>query len=533
MSEQPATQSSRVADPVTKGRPFRLLLIGSSASVLGTRMSTIAFPMLVLWLTGSPVAAGWTAFAATAPSILVYMPAGALVDRWHPGRVMLVSEFGRGVAIATVAGSLLFGRPHISLLIGAAVIEEILEVFSTLAERRYVSSLAGHEQASSALVRMEARTHVMVLAGRPLGGSLFAVMPTLPFIADTASFVISVSALLRIRSGQVAELATHFYTRISVLPFLKGARAKKRSQAIASSHHPVSREELWDDIREGVRWLHHDRFTRVTVALSAGTTLICQALIMVFLAYAHAQKLSSVTIGISLAASGLGGALGSMIASRLPAPTRWPWTLIRICVWITSVAVLKIPERPSFPCMAFAMGALGFTGALGNVELGTYLIQNAPKEMLARVTSIGRLMSFGACAVGPVLGGVVIQEYKIWDAVLLLAVAIIVLSAFSLLLPSSRTGKSRLQKILYLASGIGAVQELCRFLTPLVLLRSWEALGTARRHSRPEEVISRLPEKNHSVLAIPFSAEPVPDSSALVSQVSPVLNVWYEKETMR
>jgi hypothetical protein len=41
-------------------------MAGSSVSMLGTRMSNIALPMLALYLTGSPVAAGWTAFAATA-----------------------------------------------------------------------------------------------------------------------------------------------------------------------------------------------------------------------------------------------------------------------------------------------------------------------------------------------------------------------------------------------------------------------------------------------------------------------------------
>src|SRR5579859_4190130 len=45
------------ARPVTKGRAFRLLMAGSSVSMLGTRMSNIALPMLVLYLTGSPVAA--------------------------------------------------------------------------------------------------------------------------------------------------------------------------------------------------------------------------------------------------------------------------------------------------------------------------------------------------------------------------------------------------------------------------------------------------------------------------------------------
>ena len=52
----------------TRIRAFRLLLTGSSVSMLGTRISNIALPMLALYMTGSPIAAGWTAFAAIAPS---------------------------------------------------------------------------------------------------------------------------------------------------------------------------------------------------------------------------------------------------------------------------------------------------------------------------------------------------------------------------------------------------------------------------------------------------------------------------------
>jgi MFS family permease len=376
-------------------------------------MSNIALPMLVLYLTGSPVAAGWTAFAATAPSFLVYMPAGVLVDRWHPRRVMLASEFGRGIAIAAVVFALLLDRPNLSLLIGAAVVEEILEVFSTLAERRYVGSLVRHEQASSALVRMEARTHMVVLAGRPLGGFLFTVMPTLPFIADMLSFAISVSTLAGLKSQ------------------------RSPGRAAGSRPAPKSGRRVRDDIAEGLRWLRDDQFARVTVALSAGTTLICQALVMIFLIYAHSRHLSSLAIGIALAGSGLGGALGSMIAARLPEPTRRSWTMIRRCAWIAAIAILAWPGGLSFCRMAFVMAILGFSGALGNVELGTYLIQNAPKSMLARVTGTGRLLSFGAYAAGPVLGGIVTEEYGVRTAILLLLAAISALSLFSFLMPSA------------------------------------------------------------------------------------------------
>jgi len=402
-----------------KGGPFRLFLAGSAVSILGTRMSTIAFPMLALWLTGSPVAAGWTAFAAVAPSALVYMPCGALVDLWNPGRVMLISELGRGVAIGSVALALLAGRPSLSLLIGAAVIEEILEVFFMLAERRYVMTLAD-EQAASAIVQAEARTQIVVLAGRPLGGYLFGLAPAFPFVADTLSFVISVITLTA-----------------------AGIRDRHSARRATSHRRPVSARSLGNDIRQGMHWLRRDQFARTTVVLSTGTTFICQALIVAFLGYAHSRQQSSLVTGIALGGSGLGGALGSIIASRLLTPTRSRWVLIRGCAWtVATIALFAAPEGFSFQDMTFAMFILGFTGAVGNVDLSTYLSENAPEQMLARVTGTGRTMSYSACAIGPVIGGIMVQGYGIRYTTLFLGGAAAALLLFSLLTAPADTRKN-------------------------------------------------------------------------------------------
>jgi MFS family permease len=370
--------------------------------MLGSRLTTIAYPMLVLYLTGSPATAGFAVFAATAPSILVYIPAGALVDRWDPRRTMLATESLRGVAIATVVGSLALHRPSVSLIIGLAIIEEILEVFALLAERRYISALVEPGDASSALVRMEARTHVVVLAGRPLGGLLFEIRPIFPFLADMLSFVISVGTLLSIRHKRMVRAAR------------------------------VSRSQLMQEVRSGFRWLYGDPFARIALPLAACMTLVSQALIMVFLAEAHTRHLSSLAIGAVLAASGVGGAFGAVAGSRL----RIPCIKIQPCIWSIALFALAI-SSPSAqtPCMTAVMIVLGFAGAMGNVELDTYLIQRVPEGMLARVTSIGRLMSFSACALGPALGGILIGSYGVQLAVFSLFVMTLAFAAISIRVP--------------------------------------------------------------------------------------------------
>jgi MFS family permease len=58
-------------------------------STVGTRITGVAYPLLVLALTHSPAKAGIVGFAQSLPYMLFYLPAGALVDRWNRKRVML------------------------------------------------------------------------------------------------------------------------------------------------------------------------------------------------------------------------------------------------------------------------------------------------------------------------------------------------------------------------------------------------------------------------------------------------------------
>ena len=66
-------------DRPRRKRDLQALLTGSAVSMLGSRLTAIGLPLLVLALTGSPLVAGWAGFAVAAPSALVLLPAGALV----------------------------------------------------------------------------------------------------------------------------------------------------------------------------------------------------------------------------------------------------------------------------------------------------------------------------------------------------------------------------------------------------------------------------------------------------------------------
>lgn len=393
----------------TSSPAFRILMAGSSISMFGSRISTVAFPMLVLHLNNSPFITGLVAFAAIAPSALVYVPAGALVDRWNPRRVMLISELLRGLTIASVVISLaVFGlRTSIWFLIFVMVAEEILEIFSMLADRRYLSSLMERDNLASRQAYIEVRTHAVVLAGRPVGPFLFELQPLLPFLADALSFLFSIGSLLVLRRSDEP---------------VKGTRG-------------LPPKQLARDIGQGFSWLKKDRRASLSVMLMAVTSLVAQALILMFLAEAHSKELSTLAIGVVLAASGAGGAVGSISSKFLSDEVRGFWLPIQMVAWSMALACLLIAGGLSASWSAVAMFILGFTGAIGNIAFGTYLVGRVGDDMIARVTGIGQMLTIGACALGPVLGGAAIEHYGVRGAIRILLFMVVMLAFLSLFTP--------------------------------------------------------------------------------------------------
>src|SRR5260370_21666688 len=63
-------------------RDFMLLWSGQVVSNVGTQVSTLAFPLLILALTGSPAQAGFSGALPALPLLTFILPVGALITPW-------------------------------------------------------------------------------------------------------------------------------------------------------------------------------------------------------------------------------------------------------------------------------------------------------------------------------------------------------------------------------------------------------------------------------------------------------------------
>jgi MFS family permease len=95
------------AAPLRRNRDFLLLQTAELLSSTGSQISAIAYPLLVLAVTGSPAKAGVVAFARLLGMALFALPAGLATDRWNRRRVMLAAHALRALVIGTLAALVL------------------------------------------------------------------------------------------------------------------------------------------------------------------------------------------------------------------------------------------------------------------------------------------------------------------------------------------------------------------------------------------------------------------------------------------
>jgi MFS family permease len=181
--------------PLRRNRNYTVLWAGQAVSEVGFSISMIAFPLLVLAITGSPAASGLVLGADAAAQLVAGLPAGALVDRWNRKKIMLWCEAVQATAVGSLALALWWNTATLAHMVGVAVIMGVCRALFEPAEDACLPRLVPDEQLATAISLNAARSSIGQMTGTALGGVLFAVGRVVPFLVDMITHVISVVTL--------------------------------------------------------------------------------------------------------------------------------------------------------------------------------------------------------------------------------------------------------------------------------------------------------------------------------------------------
>jgi len=186
--------------PLRRNRDFILLQSGQVLSTFGSGVSTIAYPLLVLAVTGSAAKAGYVGAAQFAPLLFFNLPAGLLADRIDRRRLMIASDVVSAAAVGTLGVLIVTHNAPYWAIVVIAFVDATASVFFRAGMSGAFRSVVPLAQLADASSVTQARAAMVRLGAPPVGGALFAVGRAIPFLVDAVSYVFSTASLLCMRT---------------------------------------------------------------------------------------------------------------------------------------------------------------------------------------------------------------------------------------------------------------------------------------------------------------------------------------------
>ena len=397
------------AVPLRRNRDFLLLQVGQFLSDTGTQSTAIAYPLLVLTVTGSAAKAGVVAFARTLPWVLFTLPAGVAADRWNRRRLMIAADGVRVVAIGGLAAAILLHRTAFWAIPLVAFVEGSGAALFASAHIGAMRAVVPARQLPAAVGAQTGRQAAVRLAGPPLGGALFGLAHALPFLVDAVSYAFSTVSLLAIRT-----------------PF--------------QQEREPDRSSLRARLAEGVRFLWGHRFLRTCALLFGLANFIGPGLLLAVVVLGRRQGLSGGEVGVLVAAFGACLLLGSLVAPlvRRHLPVR-AVLLLELWTWPGCALFLVWPN-----VYALTAGILLTALAIPSTDsvVHGYRIAMTPDRLLGRAESVRGTISLLIAPLGPLAAGVLLDATSARATIGLFAAFGLVLAVWGTLSPSIRAAPS-------------------------------------------------------------------------------------------
>jgi MFS family permease len=383
-----------------RNRDYLLLWSGQTVSSVGSGVSRLAFPLLVLDLTRSAAQAGLVGALEALPYVLLSLPAGALIDRWNRKRVMILCDVGRALAMGSIPLTLALGWLTIAQLYVVAAVEGTLFVFFNLAEVASLPRVVTTEQLPAATAQNQATEGVTALLSPQLGGALYGALQALPFLADAVSYAASVGSLLFVRSRFQEERTT-------------------------------ARRRLHVEILEGLGWLWRQPLIRYIAFLTGGWNFVTAGSTLFLIVLARQQGASSFIIGTLFTIGGVGAIVGSVLGTPIQRRFRFGPVIITT-VWITALLFPLYAIAPSPIWLGVISAGIFVTGPIYNVVQFSYRLSLIPDALQGRVNSVFRLLAFGFQPLGLALTGALIQAINVIPTVLVFSACMLLLAVTTL-----------------------------------------------------------------------------------------------------
>jgi MFS family permease len=379
-------------------RDFRLLWIGESISLLGDQFTLIAYPWLVLQLTGDALLLGTVMALMGIPRALFMLIGGALVDRFSPRMIMLVTNAARLILVALLAALTLTGTIQMWMFYAFALLFGLADAFYFPGQSSIVPQILEKDQLQTGNTIVQGTAQLSLFIGPVVAGGLIALvggtatstdpnaLPSMTgigiaFVLDALSFLASVGALWLMRTRKAVEIGE-------------------------------DQRNVWQSIRAGMRYVWKNEALRHVLILVMATNLFVMGPSMVGIPVLADTRLreGAAAYGIIMSAFGGGALLGIVLSGVLPPlkPARMGATLIGVQAFMgITLALLPLGESTAFAALMMLLA--GTINGYVNICFFTWLQKRVPENLMGRIMSLIMFASVGLVPISSAVAGVLID----------------------------------------------------------------------------------------------------------------------------
>ena len=392
-----------------KDRNFVVFWFGEMVSVIGDHISLIAFPWLVLQMTGSAALTGLVFAVQGIPRAVLMLAGGAVVDRTSPRLVMIVTNALRSLLVMYVAYMISQDTVDLASVFLMAFAFGVADAFFYPASTSIIPSLVSRDQLQAGNAIVQTTIHLGMTLGPVIAGLIIAGEINSIHHQETAGVgVQAISSYEQDREGLARAFFVDgltFALSLITLLFLKVRDLEGEEKSVADT-------SLYIEIREAALWVWSIPAVRLGFVGMAIIHFFFMPMIFVGLpVWAKARFFEGAYVyGLVTASFGLGAFIGAVGSGFLAGPKdeNLVPTMFKLYVFSGSTLALIIFYDPYWWAMLLFF-ITGVFEAFLYVHFTTWLQRITPEALLGRVMSILMLMSMGLLPIADAIMGFAID----------------------------------------------------------------------------------------------------------------------------
>ena len=368
------------------GPAFNRLFSASAISNLADGLLAVAAPLLAISLTKNPVLISMLSALVMLPWLLFAIPIGLIVDRVDKRLLITFTNSLRFVIAGLLALAISTDFVTIYWLFVAAFLIGISEVASDTASQSLIPVILEKKHFERANSRLNiAQTVIQNFIGGPLSGFLYATAVVLPFVLNSAGFLIAAIFVFLIPAHLITE---------------------SRDE----TKEPAEKKSFIGDIKFGLKYLWNDSDLRglVTITTSLGFFYSLSMSTMI-LFITEVLGLPAKFFGVLMAGAGSGAIIGALLAPRI-SKKFGRGKVLAVAIFISSITVFFQGISPN----VWVFGVIGFISSSTitnwNILLMSCYQVLIPSELYERIHGARRTFVWGVMPIGAFLGGVIAQS---------------------------------------------------------------------------------------------------------------------------